>query len=306
MNKTGLISFHLDCYTNDKIRLLELDKGAKGFAVLIKLWQKIYAEKGYYCEWTPEKSAKLFLATWFTGDSGVTADSINEIVKLTLDLGIFDKNKYEQYGILTSHRIQTQYLEATSRRKTVNIIPEYSLVSVSNFKENVNKNDKNVYKNAENAYKNEQSKVKKSKVKESITDSGENGQESRFEDFWSAYPKKKPSDRYRTEKEYGNILFLTRSLDSDFESKLIKAAGNYAEAVKLENREERYIKTSFNFLKDGTYKDYLPKNYVKPKNAKVSASSGGRSGAYQGRYSDRNKEDWQKFENELIYGKKKG
>ena len=85
---------------------------------------------------------------------------------------------------------------------------------------------------------------------------------SRFEDFWSAYPA---SDTLPvTAKRRTEAVYAVASTEGFQESDLIAAAENYAEAVRIEARETRYIKRPERFLSDGTYKDYLPEVYVKP------------------------------------------
>jgi len=164
--KQGLDSFHLDCHTNEKIAEIEAEYGLKGFGVIIRLWQKIYAEKGYYCEWT-SRSALLFLAQWFGGNSGVNLGLINDVIERSLEIGIFDRNLYEKYSILTSKRIQEQYFEATKRRKVLKTESAYLLVGVPKTVDDVNIIEENAYKKDENVNISKQSKVKESKVKES-------------------------------------------------------------------------------------------------------------------------------------------
>lgn len=85
---------------------------------------------------------------------------------------------------------------------------------------------------------------------------------SRFEDFWHAYPA---SDTLPvTAKRRTEAAYAVASAEGFAESDLISAAENYAEAVRIEAREARYIKQPERFLSDGTYKDYLPEVYVKP------------------------------------------
>ena len=68
-NKVGLDYFELDCLLNDKIRLIQAEFGLKGFAVIVKLYQKIYGGNGYYCEWN-EDILLLFLV-----ENGLNSDS---------------------------------------------------------------------------------------------------------------------------------------------------------------------------------------------------------------------------------------
>ena len=85
---------------------------------------------------------------------------------------------------------------------------------------------------------------------------------SHFEDFWRAYPASHSLPT--TAKRRTETAYAVASAEGFQESDLIAAAENYAEAVRIEAREARYIKRPDRFLSDGTYKDYLPEVYVKP------------------------------------------
>ena len=165
MAKEGIPSFLLDCRTNDNISEIEAEYGVKGFAVVVRLWQKIYAEKGYYCEWV-ERSPLLFLSNWFGGNSGVTVSLINEIVKRCLNNGIFDAKMHEDYSILTSARIQEQYFDAVKRRKEILVKKQYLLVSVDKIESVVYENDVSVCRNQKNVCRNgiREGNVSKGKV----------------------------------------------------------------------------------------------------------------------------------------------
>ena len=89
---------------------------------------------------------------------------VSEIVSASVRRGIFDKDLFDKYHILTSNGIQKRYFEAVSRRTQINIIDEYLLVSDTQIGENVNKTQVIAYKNPENVCNNPQSKGKKSKV----------------------------------------------------------------------------------------------------------------------------------------------
>lgn len=167
MNSQGITSFLMDCHTNDDIADIEANFGVKGFAVVVRLWQKIYAENGYYCEWI-ERSPLLFLSQWFGGNSGVDLNLINAVVSRAIKIGIFDKSMYEKYSILTSERIQNNYFLAVKRRTKIKVIGKYLLVSVANFKVDVDKNEENVCKNEENACKNETSKYKVNRIESMV------------------------------------------------------------------------------------------------------------------------------------------
>jgi hypothetical protein len=80
----------------------------------------------------------------------------------------------------------------------------------------------------------------------------------RLEEFLCAYPK--DSYRYLAEHEYVCLL-LTKKVTED---ELICCAKNYAEACKIEQMPERYIKNAENFLKDMVFEKYLPGKYKRP------------------------------------------
>lgn len=158
--KSGLDYFPLDCVLDDKIKLIEAEFGLKGFSVIIKLYQKIYAEQGYYCKLTEE------VALLFAREIGLGGDVVSEIIKSAIRRGIFDKEMYERFSILTSGGIQKRYFEAAARRKAVFVNPEYLLISRTLLPQNVCTDTVDVDINPNFADTNPQRKVKKSKEKE--------------------------------------------------------------------------------------------------------------------------------------------
>ena len=79
--------------------------------------------------------------------------------------GIFDKDLYEKYQILTSEGVQKRYFSAVSRRKQVNVENAYLLIKVTLFSDNANILSENVSKKHENVCNFEQRKEKKRKEK---------------------------------------------------------------------------------------------------------------------------------------------
>ena len=158
--KEGVDYFSLDCYMDDKIKMIQAEFGLKGFAIVVKLWQTIYREHGYYCEWNEEK--KLLFASEEGADCG--PDLINEIVQACIRRDIFSKKLFDKYQILTSRGIQKRYLSITAKRKKAEMKKEYSLVEVAHNSINDDNNRVNVGKNQVNSVDNTQSKVKESKV----------------------------------------------------------------------------------------------------------------------------------------------
>lgn len=120
--KSGIDYFPLDVSLDDKFELIEAEFGLTGFAVLIKLFQKIYGGQGYYCEWTAE------VALLFCKRNQLDGAAVAKIVEAAVRRGIFDREMYEKHGILTSIGVQKRYFEAASRRKAVKVKAQYLLV----------------------------------------------------------------------------------------------------------------------------------------------------------------------------------
>lgn len=149
--------FPLDVHLDDKIELIEAEFGLKGFAVVVKLFQKIYGGQGYYCEWTKDVSLL------FSKQTGLGYNDVSEIVSAAVRRGIFDKTLFDKYSILTSRGVQKRYFEAVSRRKKVEVKREYLLFNVDQIYKNVYILGEDVNISRENASILKQSKGKKSK-----------------------------------------------------------------------------------------------------------------------------------------------
>jgi hypothetical protein len=167
--KTGLDYFPLDVDMDqdDKLFFIEAKHGLIGFAIIVRMLMLIYKD-GYYKHYSEDKEA-FMLAKRLSVGVNVLRNVINDCI----NEGIFNKNLFEQYGILTSRGIQKRYLEACGRRKEVIIIKEYCLVNTKKYKNIVFEHlslvnvDNNPNKYNTMLTETPQSKVKKSKVKES-------------------------------------------------------------------------------------------------------------------------------------------
>ena len=156
VTKQGVDYFPMDVYTDDKFKFIEIKFKLEGFAVIIKLFQRIYAQ-GYWCYWGEDE------VLIFAHEINISTNLLDEIVNEALIRDIFCKQMYDQYEILTSQGIQKRYKEITKRRKEVEIVTEYLLID----------NDFGINDNTmrtqckHDVSKSTQSKVKESKVKES-------------------------------------------------------------------------------------------------------------------------------------------
>lgn len=122
--KVGLDYFPLDVSMEDEVELLEAEFGLEGFAILIKLWQKIYAN-GYFVEWGDDNA--LLFARKINSEKTLVSSVVNACFRRSL----LDKELYDDYGILTSKGVQTRYVTAASQSKRAHIpfIREYNLLT---------------------------------------------------------------------------------------------------------------------------------------------------------------------------------
>lgn len=171
--KEGLDYFPLDNHLEDNIRLIEAKYGLEGFAILIKLFQKIYS-RGYYIKWEQEN------ALLFSNDINVDINHLNNIINDCFVWNVFNKNLHKEHRILTSHGIQKRYVRAAKRRKIVKIINQFDLLSEEERYDNIINVDINSINgdiNSINGDSNKQSKVKERKGSKGRKES--NGQNSK-------------------------------------------------------------------------------------------------------------------------------
>ncbi len=164
MAKSGLSFFPLDCQLDDKFELIEAEFGLKGFAVIIKLLQRIYGGEGYYCNWTEE------VVLLFSKDTLLSEGAVSEIVKAAVRRGIFSEELFEEHSILTSRGIQKRYVYGCSRKQKVELKKEYLLLEVDDLRKNVCIIDKNVNKNSKNAHIQKQTKQDETRLYETRQD----------------------------------------------------------------------------------------------------------------------------------------
>jgi hypothetical protein len=118
--KEGIEYFSLDVFLDEKVGYIEATHGAEGHYFWIKMLQKIYAN-GYYMEWT-----KFSLAA-MKRETGIEMDKIEEILECCLEAGLFSRELFDRFGVVTSKGVQKRFYMAARKRKEVDIILEYVL-----------------------------------------------------------------------------------------------------------------------------------------------------------------------------------
>lgn len=193
-NKVGLDYFELDCYMDEKVRLIQAEYGLKGFAVFVRLLQKIYGENGYYCEWTQD-SELLFMSE--NGLNGGSQQLLRDIVSACIRRNIFSDRLFKKYGILTSSGVQKQYLKATAKREVASLKKEYLLIPIPKNRKNVVINSIYDTRNSISSDINAQSKEEKNKDIYCAPKPHDGNQDTDsqlkqdFDIIYSLYPKKR-------------------------------------------------------------------------------------------------------------------
>ncbi len=189
--KTKIDYFPIDCCDDSRMKLVELKHGLVAYAVYVKLLQKIYGNKGYYMNWDEDN---LLL---FSGEYSLSVESVDAIVGDMLNRGIFHKELFEKYGILTSREIQEQYLFVIAKRKNRELDERFRLIN----------SEKTVVNSVDNTH----SIVEDSIVKDSISeDRRENKKETASP---TPTPRGEMNNVIMTEEEYERLK--TRYSDAD-------------------------------------------------------------------------------------------
>lgn len=166
MGKTGSPWFplYVDILKSDlRWALFKAEFGNKGFGIAVQLLMQIY-QLGYYIEWTDE------VALLFGSNIGEPSGNVvSEIINGMLRRGIFDRDLFDKFQILTSKDIQENYMKIVARRKNPKVKKEYLLIPVTQIPNNVNISDGNVNISAKNADIFGQSRKEKNRVEESTT-----------------------------------------------------------------------------------------------------------------------------------------
>lgn len=119
-----------DIVHNPKLKLVVAEFGPKAWGVLLPLYCKIYREKGYWMDWHDEDSKLLFALDECKMEETV----VNEIVKGCIRRSLFDKRVFDKFGILTSDRIQENYIIAKKRGRNIKLIRDFLLIPESVYK----------------------------------------------------------------------------------------------------------------------------------------------------------------------------
>lgn len=158
--KLGVDYFPLDVKMDDEIELIESEHKITGFAVLVKLWQRVYASN-YWLKWDKKE------VIVFSNRINVDKNEVIAIINTCFEWDILSKNLFNEYSIITSHGIQKRFFEIVKRRTQLDVVEEFLLMDVPiREKQTIVIVDIN----SVNVSKSTQSKVKERKGKEPSKD----------------------------------------------------------------------------------------------------------------------------------------
>lgn len=199
--KQGLDYFPLDVNLDDKIELLEAECGLQGFAIIIKLFQKIY-NQGYFINWTEDD--QLLFAKKINTD----LTTVNSVIMIALKREIFNKEMYENYRILTSKGIQRRFFEICKqlKRKGVEVNPKYLLIKIDGVN-NQKEEEKDIKEGQEQQLEERQEiqEPEETEEKDEKINSEEtpvNPEETQINSAFSTQKKRK--EKKRKEKKYSS------------------------------------------------------------------------------------------------------
>lgn len=260
--KAGLdyFSHDVDMLQDRKIKVIKAKYGLTGYAVFLLLLEDIYRE-GYYLK-VDEEYILLF-----STDHHLDEILVKEILDLCIQKDLFNERLFNDHKILTSKRIQENYIAGVERRIEVYFISDYLLVDLKQVLKsrkinvyingvNVDINSINVDINGINADINSQSKVKESKEKESKVDKKKYTAD--FQEIWKIWLKK--DEKPKASKTYQD--FIKRKVPEDLIKKAIEGNCRYFIETK---KDVKFQKTLERFLKNEDLEDWASFEFVQSK-----------------------------------------
>lgn len=231
-----------DAMNDEKVETLMMLYGTKGYAFYFILLERIYRQPNFELD-VSDAETRQILSRKIT----ITPQEFETILKSSIKHKCFNKEMYEEYGILTSNGIKKRTTAVVDKREKMRKAYK-PIVSEAETPQ----------KPSSNTAESTQSKVKKSKVKES------NIYSEKFELFWSEYPEGGyQSSKPQAFKNY-NSLIKKGVVAED----IIQSAKNYKTDCTVTGKTDYFYKSS-NFVgKDQYYQSYLPDIWIPAKQSR--------------------------------------
>jgi len=255
--KKGLDYFPLDVVLEDDVELFEAECGLEGFAILIKLYQKIY-QSSYYINWGEDNSML------FARKINTSIEKIKNVIKIAFKRNLLNENLYDKYKILTSKGIQSRFFKIYNdcRRKGLKVNTDFVLIN----DESIGVNVELTQVNSESSTQSKQEDKKKDNIKKNkkVKTKKINYKTCNYTELYMKIFDMYPGNGG---KRQGMINFYNR-LKEHSEDELINTIQAYKKNVKKEKTGKKYITKISNFFgEQAVFEDYL--NAKKIKKTKV-------------------------------------
>ena len=119
--KDGIEFYPFPTVYNDALAMIVAEFGMIGLGAYALICSKLFRNNGYYMDANEDS---LILIKREVGLM-INDDTVEKIISSCIKRDIFDKEKYEKYKILTSAKVQKDYLVAVRRRKRLEFIGNY-------------------------------------------------------------------------------------------------------------------------------------------------------------------------------------
>lgn len=126
--KTGLEYFPLDVDILSDVKVMKLIRrygNGTAFSIFIALLCRIYKE-GYYIKYEEDDTVFHLSVVLNESDEGM----ISKVIQACLEIGLFDRDMFDQHHVLTSAAIQRRYIAIQQTSRRVAKITQYKCDSV--------------------------------------------------------------------------------------------------------------------------------------------------------------------------------
>ena len=120
------VALSTEIHSDSDLTRVHHNIGASGVVILLSIYLQAFKRKGYFF---PVNVLTLGVVC---GESLSTPEDVKSAIEKMLDLGIFHREMYENYQILTSAKLQKIYVaQSKTAKRTADIAPEHSLIDMN-------------------------------------------------------------------------------------------------------------------------------------------------------------------------------
>ena len=251
--KEGIPYFEWDTELDIAHKQILAEYGFKGLGIVVMIYSLIYKGHGYYVEWNDENLLLFMLENGVSGDR--QRNLIQCVVSACIKRNIFSQQLYQEYGILTSEKIQENYFRATARRKLPEVEKEYLLLSDANKEVSVCNNSKIVCNNPTDKIR-EDKKI----ISKDISDPDD--AVKHVFDAWNSLKDLGIPQIIKIEKKSTRYKALSARLKEYSEEDVLRAIENIKNSNFLQGNNDRNWIIKFDwFLKPNNFIKVLEGNY---------------------------------------------